>query len=89
MVNNYWVRGIAPNANIISLKVLDKNGVGTDSGVIAAIQAAIELPSSLKGEREYLSLGQPVMVACKFDSAVPGGGRGLERGVGGDGGGGQ
>jgi serine protease AprX len=31
-------RGIAPNANLLNFRVLDKNGQGTDSSVIAAIQ---------------------------------------------------
>src|SRR5436190_7689514 len=39
-------KGIAPNANIINLRVLDQNGVGTDSSVIAAIQTAISLKST-------------------------------------------
>src|SRR5215472_11417073 len=33
-------RGIAPNSNLINLRVLDGDGNGTDSGVIAAIQMA-------------------------------------------------
>ena len=36
-------RGIAPNATIISLKVLDDNGNGTESAVIAAIHQAVRL----------------------------------------------
>ena len=36
-------KGIAPNANIINLDVLDQMGSGTESGVIAAIQRAIQL----------------------------------------------
>src|SRR4029077_7861881 len=35
--------GIAPGANLINLRVLDKNGAGTDSAVIAAIAQAIAL----------------------------------------------
>src|SRR5262249_26099422 len=38
--------GIAPNANIINLRVLDANGAATDSQVIAAIQRAIDLKST-------------------------------------------
>src|SRR5216683_1651003 len=36
-------KGIAPNANLINLRVLDQNGQGTDSGVISAIQVAISV----------------------------------------------
>src|SRR6478752_8994990 len=35
--------GIAPNVNLIDLRVLDENGEGTDSSVIAAIDEAIQL----------------------------------------------
>jgi serine protease AprX len=37
-VDTRTFKGIAPNANLINLRVLDQNGQGTDSGVIAAIQ---------------------------------------------------
>jgi serine protease AprX len=39
----YTVRGIAPGANIINLRVLDERGNGSDSAVIAAISRATEL----------------------------------------------
>ena len=41
--NNYFYtfKGIAPNVNLINLRVLDQNGVGTDSQVIAAIQLSL------------------------------------------------
>jgi subtilisin family serine protease len=32
----YTFKGIAPNVNLVNLRVLDKNGQGTDSWVIAA-----------------------------------------------------
>src|SRR5262249_16195629 len=41
----YQFKGIAPNVNLINLRVLDKNGSGTDSAVLAAINAAIALKS--------------------------------------------
>ena len=44
--DKYTIRGIAPGANIINLRVLDGNGSGTDSAVIAAIQRAIQLKST-------------------------------------------
>ena len=37
------LRGIAPNANLINFRVLDENGSGNDSAVIAAIDQAIAL----------------------------------------------
>jgi serine protease AprX len=42
--------GIAPEANIVSFRVLDGNGVGLDSDVIAAIQQAIVLKNTYKFE---------------------------------------
>src|SRR5438270_1238138 len=37
--------GIAPNANIVNLKVLDANGIGSDAAVLAAIDKVIALKS--------------------------------------------
>jgi serine protease AprX len=37
--------GLAPNANLVDLQVLDQNGEGTDAGVIAAINRAMKLQS--------------------------------------------
>lgn len=53
-------RGMAPNAQIINLRVLDQNGEGTDSAVIAALQQAVALQSQYNIEVINLSLGQPV-----------------------------
>ena len=53
-------KGIAPNANLINLRVLDANGQGTDSSVIAAIQAAIQLKSTYNIRIINLSLGRPI-----------------------------
>jgi serine protease AprX len=52
--------GVAPMANIINLRVLDSNGQGTDSGVIAALQQAIALKSTYNIRVINLSLGRPV-----------------------------
>ena len=52
--------GIAPNANLIDLRVLDQNGNGTDSAVIAAIQQAIALKDQYNIRVINLSLGRPV-----------------------------
>jgi serine protease AprX len=56
----YLVRGIAPNAKIISLKALNDAGAGTDSAVIAAIQKAISLKTQYNIRVINLSLGRPV-----------------------------
>jgi len=59
--------GIAPNANIINLRVLDANGSGTDSQVIAAIQRAIQLKSTYNIRVINLSLGRPVFESYTLD----------------------
>src|SRR5256885_14694358 len=53
-------KGIAPNATLLSLKVLDQHGGGTDSGLIAAIQKAIELKSTYNIRVINLSVGRAV-----------------------------
>jgi len=53
-------RGIAPAVKLINLRVLDRNGVGTDSAVIAAIQTAIQLKNTYNIRVINLSLGRPV-----------------------------
>ncbi len=60
-------KGIAPMAQVVSLKVLDMNGIGTDSGVIAAIQRAIELKSTYNIRIINLSLGRPVFESYTLD----------------------
>jgi serine protease AprX len=52
--------GIAPNVSLINLKVLDANGEGSDSAVIAAISRAISLKSTYNIRVMNLSLGRPV-----------------------------
>lgn len=59
--------GIAPNANIINLRVLDAFGAGTDSQVIAAIQRAIQLKSTYNIRVINLSLGRPVFESYTLD----------------------
>src|SRR5581483_11858131 len=41
--SNGLYKGIAPQVNLINLRVLDENGSGTDSAVIQAIDTAINL----------------------------------------------
>jgi serine protease AprX len=59
--------GVAPNANIINLRVLDKNGAGSDSQVIAAIQRAIALKTTYNIRVINLSLGRPVFESYALD----------------------
>lgn len=52
--------GIAPNAYLINLRALDANGEGSDSTVIAAIEAAILLKDTYNIKVINLSLGRPI-----------------------------
>jgi serine protease AprX len=61
------LQGIAPNANLINLRVLDENGSGTDSAVIAAIDQAIALASTYNIRVINLSVGRPVMESYAQD----------------------
>jgi serine protease AprX len=59
--------GIAPGTQFVSLKVLDANGQGTDSGVIAAIDRAIALKSTYNIRVMNISLGRPVRESYQTD----------------------
>src|SRR5271165_3037101 len=61
------VRGIAPNVSLIDLRVLDNSGSGTDSTVIAAIQAAVQLKGAYNIRVLNLSLGRPVQESYALD----------------------
>ncbi len=63
----YTFKGVAPNVNLVNLRVLDQNGQGTDSGVISAIQAAILLQSTYNIRVINLSLGRPVFESYTLD----------------------
>ena len=67
--NGYPVQymGVAPNANIINLRVLDANGSGTDSQVIAAIQRAIQLKNTYNIRVINLSLGRSIYESYTLD----------------------
>jgi serine protease AprX len=59
--------GMAPNVNLVNLRVLDENGAGTDSQVIAAIQRAIQLQNKYNIRVINLSLGRPVFESYTLD----------------------
>ncbi len=59
--------GVAPNANLINLRVLDENGQGSDSTVIAAIETAIALKNTYNIRVINLSLGRPIWESYQQD----------------------
>ena len=59
--------GIADNASLINLRVLDQNGAGRDSAVIAAIEKAISLESKYNIRVIKLSLGRAVYESYQLD----------------------
>jgi serine protease AprX len=59
--------GIAPNANIINLRVLDANGGGTDGQVIAGINRAVQLKGQYNIRVINISLGRPVYESYTLD----------------------
>jgi serine protease AprX len=61
------LRGIAPRAHIISLRVLDGKGAGKDSDVIDAIERAIQLRAQWNIRVINLSLGRPVWESYETD----------------------
>ncbi|HZP22235.1 MAG TPA: S8 family serine peptidase, partial [Terriglobales bacterium] len=61
------IRGIAPNVSLINLRALDNNGQGSDSTVIAAIDAAIQLRGTYNIRVLNLSVGRPVYESYTLD----------------------
>jgi serine protease AprX len=59
--------GAAPGANLINLKVLDANGAGSDSSVMAAINQAIALKNTYNIRVINMSLGRPVFESYTQD----------------------
>jgi len=60
-------KGIAPGVSLINLRVLDKNGEGSDSGIVAAIDRAIALKKTYNIRVMNLSLGRPVFESYRLD----------------------
>jgi serine protease AprX len=66
-VSGQWMVGVASRADIVNLRVLDANGAGTDSAVIAAIQRAIQLKGAYNIRIINLSLGRAVAESYTLD----------------------
>ena len=61
------IAAVAPNANLLDLRVLDGNGASSDSVVIAAIQQAVQLKNQYNVRVINLSLGRPIYEGCAHD----------------------
>lgn len=59
--------GIAPQADILGIKALDKNGGGSISDIIAAISYIVETKDLYNTKIINLSLGSPANIACSKD----------------------
>ena len=59
--------GVARNANLIDLRALNSNGVGTDSSVIQALDRAIVLKAQYNIRVINLSLGRPIRESYTLD----------------------
>jgi serine protease AprX len=59
--------GVAPGAHFLALKALRRDGSGSDSAVIAAINRAIQLRSKYNIRVMNLSLGRPVLESYTKD----------------------
>lgn len=62
--------GVAPDARVLSFKVLDEHGAGYTSQVIAALDYIVENKARLKIDIVNLSLGHPVLEPASTDPLV-------------------
>ena len=76
----YTIRGIAPSVHIVSLRVLDQNGAGSDSAVIAAIQQTIQLKEFYNIRVVNLSIGRQHLGFLPGRPALSSGPKGLGSG---------
>ena len=68
--NDSSYMGVAPAVTFVSLKVLGKNGKGTTSSVIAAIEFAVANRQRLNIQVVNLSLGHPILSPAADDPLV-------------------
>ena len=61
------LKGVAPNANLINLRVLDANGAASEDAVISAIDQAIALKNTYNIRVINLSLGHPIYESYMLD----------------------
>ena len=67
---SYMFQGVAPAANLIVVKVLDRLGASSTSTVIGALEFIVANKKALGVNVINLSLGHPVTAPAKFDPLV-------------------
>jgi subtilisin family serine protease len=67
---SYMFQGVAPGANLVIVKVLDKLGASSTSTVISALEFIVANQKALGINIINLSLGHPVTAPAKFDPLV-------------------
>jgi serine protease AprX len=70
LMSGFQLAGVAPNVNLVGLKVLDKRGQGRTSDVIRAIEYVIVNSARLQVQVINLSLGHPIFAPAKDDPLV-------------------
>jgi serine protease AprX len=78
---SYMFQGVAPAANLIVVKVLDKLGASSTSTVIAALEFIVNNQKTLGVNVINLSLGHPVTAPAKFDPLVQSVENAVRRGI--------
>src|SRR5580765_798248 len=68
--SNFEYQGIAPNARLVGLKVLDGQGSGKTSDVIAALEFVTANKDRLNVQIVNLSLGHPIFAPASEDPLV-------------------
>jgi serine protease AprX len=69
-LSNYEFQGIAPDVELIVMKVLDRNGRGRTSDVIRALEFTVANRVALGAQVINLSLGHPIYAPAKDDPLV-------------------
>jgi serine protease AprX len=69
-LSNYEFQGMAPEADLIVMKVLDRNGRGRTSDVIRALEFTIANRVALGAKVINLSLGHPIYAPAQDDPLV-------------------
>ena len=78
---SYMFQGVAPAANLIVVKVLDKLGASSTSTVIAALEYIVDNQKTLGVNVINLSLGHPITAPAKFDPLVQSVENAVRRGI--------